>query len=275
MFLRRRPSSAPFVSGDTFRSLASHVWESERTTLKPSDLSQNDIIFCQADLVGSLNEKVLAHSDVEVTLLLGNSDQNHNVALVQSLGIRDKVHFFAQNLEEEIAGWGVLPIGLENAQLSQNGIRRWFLRSRKRGLGQNRQMRILSSFSIWTNPTIRNQALISLRRSPLADIQGQVSARKHHELLQKYAFVAAPPGNGIDTHRVWEAMYLGCVPIVLDSYLMRFYDSLGLPIMVIRDFAEIENWTESVLRDRYSAMQVRFASEYLWVENWWKVFVGK
>ena len=36
-------------------------------------------------------------------------------------------------------------------------------------------------------------------------------------------FVLCPEGNGIDTHRVWEALYSGSIPIVrIETHLKNF-----------------------------------------------------
>jgi len=53
----------------------------------------------------------------------------------------------------------------------------------------------------------------------------------------KYAFVASPFGNGLDTHRLWEALILGCIPIIITSGL----DSLleDLPVLIIKDWTDI------------------------------------
>jgi hypothetical protein len=57
------------------------------------------------------------------------------------------------------------------------------------------------------------------------------------EALLTHRFVLAPPGNGIDTHRMWEALYAGAIPIVLRSPAMRAFT--GLPILFVDDFSEI------------------------------------
>jgi hypothetical protein len=66
--------------------------------------------------------------------------------------------------------------------------------------------------------------------------------------LAQYKWCICPEGNGVDTHRLWEAMYLGCIPIVLKSpfidtlmhytggelpiYVVETWDQLKLPIVV-------------------------------------------
>ena len=67
------------------------------------------------------------------------------------------------------------------------------------------------------------------------------SSRPFHEYIrgikQSY-FSFSPPGNGIDCHRIWECLYLGCVPIVLKN-TTSFGDFIDLPILFIDDFAEV------------------------------------
>jgi len=55
--------------------------------------------------------------------------------------------------------------------------------------------------------------------------------------MAQYKFVISPPGNGLDNHRTWEALYLGCYPIVIKN---RMYDAWkGLPILQVNDYNEI------------------------------------
>ena len=58
----------------------------------------------------------------------------------------------------------------------------------------------------------------------------------------KYAFVVSPFGNGIDCHRTWEALLLGCIPIVKTSGLDNLYDDL--PVLIIQDWIDV---TENLL----------------------------
>ena len=55
----------------------------------------------------------------------------------------------------------------------------------------------------------------------------------------KYAFVISPFGNGLDTHRTWEALVLGCIPIVKTSPLDSLYTNL--PVLIISDWNIINN----------------------------------
>ena len=67
------------------------------------------------------------------------------------------------------------------------------------------------------------------------------------EGLKDYKFVISPEGNGIDTHRTYEALMAGCIPIVeVEEGII--YKYRGLPVLYTYDYSEIsssyllENW---------------------------------
>jgi hypothetical protein len=53
----------------------------------------------------------------------------------------------------------------------------------------------------------------------------------------KFAFVVSPHGAGLDCHRTWEALILGCIPIVKKSRLDQLYEYL--PVLIVNDWSEI------------------------------------
>ena len=55
--------------------------------------------------------------------------------------------------------------------------------------------------------------------------------------MGEYAFVLSPQGNGLDCHRTWEALCLGCIPIVKTSGLDSLFN--GLRVWIVNDWSEI------------------------------------
>jgi hypothetical protein len=58
----------------------------------------------------------------------------------------------------------------------------------------------------------------------------------------EYAFVISPHGGGYDCHRLWEALILGCIPIVKTSPIDPLYD--GLPVLIVKKWSDV---TEELL----------------------------
>ena len=52
-----------------------------------------------------------------------------------------------------------------------------------------------------------------------------------------YAFSISPHGRGLDCHRTWEDLVLGCIVIVKTSPLDLLYE--GLPVVIVQDWNEV------------------------------------
>jgi hypothetical protein len=59
--------------------------------------------------------------------------------------------------------------------------------------------------------------------------------------LATYDFCIAPRGVGIDTHRFWEALYMGCIPVITRTEYLECFN--GLPMLLI------ENWEDFLVVD--------------------------
>ncbi len=75
-----------------------------------------------------------------------------------------------------------------------------------------------------------------MRRSSLWEKKGE------------YAFSISPHGNGLDCHRTWEDLALGCIVIVKQSPLDPLYE--GLPVVIVNDWSEVtsENMDKWLLK---------------------------
>jgi hypothetical protein len=268
LLLDYRPSSYPYISGDTFRKIANYVWEDNNKKIKPYNLKAGEIIFCQSDLLFELNNLVIKKITAPIILLLGNSDLNHT--LKNFIGIDRKKVFdvYAQNLLDKIDNWKVLPIGLENLWHSKNGI--LSKKIMKELTITQKSFRVLDAFNIDTNVNVRLLASKDLKESRLVEKLDYTYNYIYQKHLKKYAFVASPPGNGIDTHRIWEAFHFNCVPIVLKSQMTSIYENIGLPIWVLNNYSELKKFDESMLRNKYLSLVNKFKSEAIWADYWIK-----
>jgi hypothetical protein len=267
-----RQSSEPFISGDSFRKIANLVWEKPSCNFEIENVKPGSIIFCESELVMELHRRILSGLNVPIILLLGNSDQNHDSSYNYLKNNSNIVKIFAQNLVTNMDGFTPLPLGLENEWRANHGKISEFRKSLK--LEYERKPRIMWTFAINTNPTVRSQAALQLSRVSIADKFGSITSKDHRHLLASYSFVASPPGNGLDTHRTWEAMYLGCVPIVLRSYMTEYFEKLGLPIWIVDSYSELESLDEHYLVKRYEELEFRFDNEALQFNYWEKIITG-
>lgn len=59
------------------------------------------------------------------------------------------------------------------------------------------------------------------------------------EELASHRFCLCPPGNGLDSYRIWECLYCGVVPILLQSKFSQQLVNYGLPVVVVPDMTDI------------------------------------
>jgi len=76
-----------------------------------------------------------------------------------------------------------------------------------------------------------------LRSTGLIDYEGFMPRVELWKRKGEYAFSVSPHGNGLDCHRTWEDLVLGCIVIVKTSPLDALYE--GLPVVIVKDWSEI------------------------------------
>lgn len=263
--LRLSPSSYPLISNDTFRH-----YSSRRGARGPSFLSRNrkcswKPIFREWEELTAGNSSPLQMSHPAV-LLIGSTAELDSRQIRRDLGVGDDVQIFAQNLSSAENGVSFLPLGLENAALGKRGNPRHYLSSAK--TETERLPRVLWNFSLDTSPEVRIPAANTLLKVQVADRRLPLNTRADLSELRKYCFVAAPPGAGADTHLLWEAMYSRTVPVVLRSPLTDFYASLGMPVFVLDNYAELKELTEVELKGFYESLATKFSSAVLRIDFW-------
>lgn len=68
------------------------------------------------------------------------------------------------------------------------------------------------------------------------------------ELQSQYQFVLSPHGAGLDCHRTWEALLLGCIPIVKSANINGMFD--GLPVLSVSEWSQVSpSFLENALRE--------------------------
>lgn len=72
--------------------------------------------------------------------------------------------------------------------------------------------------------------------------------------LSSSRFCLCPNGNGIDTHRFWESIYVKTIPVVTNSINISFYKDL--PMIVLNTWNDLIN--EKLTEERYQSIMDKF-----------------
>jgi hypothetical protein len=57
--------------------------------------------------------------------------------------------------------------------------------------------------------------------------------------LKRHKFAICPEGNGIDTHRFWECLYMNVIPICKKNTLTEYYGKF-FPIVLLNEWEELD-----------------------------------
>lgn len=157
---------------------------------------------------------------------------------------------FSQNVNVESDKIIALPIGLEN---SYNFPEIKKIEKMKSKLIEDKNFKnlVYMNHTVSTNPYIRR---------PLYNMFGDkyfftVDWNKNNGIdfdsylnnIYNHKFVISPEGNGIDTHRTWECLYLGTIPIEKRNINNKYWEG-KLPICYVDNWGEI---TEEFLENEY------------------------
>jgi len=193
-------------------------------------------LFLYTHLLEPFSKK-LQHFMNPFTLITHNSDFNLlelDPVVRQILDSGKLVCWWGQNLCFIHPKMRILPIGLANTMWDHGKIENYMIDS------TNKSEDIYFNFNIYTNREKREVCYNVLKTQlpflPMLPVAQNVNR------LAKYKWCICPEGNGVDTHRLWEAMYLRCVPIVLRSPFidaLMHYTEGELPIYVVETWSNL------------------------------------
>ena len=158
-----------------------------------------------------------------------------------------------------------MPIGIENLKLGQNGQRNLFKDSYIEA--QKIHKVLVGPFSPTHEERNFHLSLNEDHNAPYHLLRGRISPKNYARVSSQYAYVTSPRGNGLDTHRFWEALYRGSYPIVLKSTWSSEIESLGIPII------QINNWSTEEIQNIVNLNLPIFdpaTIKQLWAEYWYQ-----
>ena len=197
-----------------------------------------------------------------------NSDEIFDIKTKKKLDFFQPKKCFSQNLTIQQKNYFYLPIGLENSKFHNHGNTEDFKKLRK--MKFNKISRILYGFNI-TNPQ-RIKIKKNISKLKICDETKGWNSYFYRRILSKYMFVICPEGNGIDTHRLWEALYLKTIPIIKKNKISPFLQKANLPILILNDWSDLTKFNESKLKSFYVKKKRFFNNNFLNQKYWINIF---
>jgi len=240
------------------------------------DIKDDCVVYCWNTYIPQLFQYLENTNIKNITLLTGDNDHscNSNGCIGNFPMDNGRYHippipknikkWYAQNAEVYNNKLIPMPIGLappwrHDVYLETASIKDKFLEIDRTEL-------LYSNFNTTTNPLrvlIKN---IIFKNCKIDTEYNDLS--NYYKNLQKHKFVICPPGNGKDTHRVWECLYFGAIPIVEDNPMNRYFSSL-FPILVVESWHDINN---EFLENEFEKFNINKTWRYdlLDIDNWFQ-----
>jgi len=177
-------------------------------------------------------------------LIFHNSDGQITDSSVQKLKkISNLRHIYVQNSYSHDEMVTLLPIGIANRQWPHGNLNIWrdiFATSIKK------ENKTYINFSNGTNKTERGKCWLELSRKGYNLEAKKVNYMQYLKNLKESKLCICPEGNGIDTHRFWETLYVNTIPVCKKSP-WSIYWSERFPIILVdkwSDFNEEKAFSE-------------------------------
>lgn len=261
----KRHSSYPFLSSDTFRSIANHHIDETKQRFDPQSVAQGDIIYVRAypqfldKLVASL-----AQITNQFILLTHSSDATMPGSYSFLLDNPLLIAWFAENkgpLEHEklIA----IPIGLADPYWPHGDVR---IISDAMATTRNTTKKhfLYINFETGTNPKARINVFQSFRGKSFCYEARRKPWGEYLRDLAASRFILSPPGNGVDCHRPWEALLMGSIPVMITSSIDCLFDDL--PVVIVQDWTQV---TKEFLEKKYKEIREQtYNLKKLYADYW-------
>ena len=173
-----------------------------------------------------------------------SNDCDLNVIMIPN----NLLKWYSQNVNVRHQKIESIPIGLENNC--------WFPDVKKyeriKEIAQRKKTYknlLYVNHNIATNPPERTAPYKLFSNKKWATVEhgaNGVNFNNYLENLHSHKFILCPEGNGIDTHRTWESLYIGSIPIEKRNFNNVFYEDL--PICFVNKWEDI---TEEFLNCEY------------------------
>jgi hypothetical protein len=228
-------------------------------TFDSRQLNDNDIIYTHTFFIKSLFER-LSTINKQVRVISHNADTPADITPPENVTM-----WWTTNVNIQHSRVRSIPIGIENNIWLGDKLVKM---ADKLKHPKKYERMLYMNHNIKTNPAKRQRPYDVLKGKRWVTVNNGSNGQGFDNYLHNiynHPFVVCPEGNGIDTHRVWECLYVSTIPVMIRNINNQFYTDL--PILFIDDWEEL---TEKFLADEFMRItQTKWNTAKLSFD-WWK-----
>ena len=274
-------STTPFSSIRQCINLSNHSNKNDK--IKPIYITSSALPHFIKYILPSIKEKFI--------LVTGDCDETIPTDLLKLIDFNKFINddriikWFCQNWVGDHEKVEIIPIGLDYHTLLNNTNHEWgskikpmdqelLLKNIKnKSLHYTKRIKkCYANFHFLTTTRYGYDRIDAIKQIPSNLVfyeQNKVKRLDTWVNQSKYAFVISPHGNGLDCHRTWEALSLGCIPIMKKSKISTLFKDL--PVLIIDDWRDISQ--ELLDKTILNFKEKQFNLRKLTLSYWTKQFI--
>lgn len=200
-------------------------------------------LFIYTHILEKFCDNVLDKLDknIEYIIYTHNSDHSFDNTYKKLLEKEYIRHVYAQNIDYtyNTNKLTLLPIGMANSMWIHGDIREIY-----KVMINSYSNKKNKSLYVNINPNTygyRKNILDTIKKTKCWVLSGSKPYNEYLKELSEHRFCLCIRGNGLDTHRFWESLYLGVIPVILNnnytkcSTFIKYLKRLNVPFIVIED----------------------------------------
>ena len=227
-------------------------------------IKENDIIFCHLGMVKNLLYQLAKFNNYRNLTLITSQTDNPVDSRIFSLKTNNISRWFSINIDYEHEILKPLPLGLSNEYSPKNPDANDFIKLNKNPEIEKTQ-KMYINFRENTNVGERSNLLVQFQNEDWVTFDNpNLEIEAYLNNLKTNQFTLCPWGNGVDTHRLWETLYAGSVPIT--KYHHTYSTANRLPVLFVNHYEEIN---KMLLNDFVaSSKNIEFDYKKLSMDSW-------
>lgn len=268
--VRWNRNSYPYISGDAFADSSDvSVYQPKFRGLQSSfkEIKNANVIFCPSSKLMEFLDNF--HKSISAKVIIAGNDDTEFHQEFRNLPKSLRRMYLQNSFISDNERIFTLPIGIENFRYGVNGHPKLMQPESKT---DPKNSALFGPFSATHKRRIDVRGLLINSDGPWTFLDNRVKPKELRQQMLEHSWVGAVRGNGVDTHRVWEALYRGRFPILELDVWSKSLSYLDLPIHLV------EKYDPNTLKTLIN--EFKFASfnpkklDSLWMP-WWKKHINR
>ncbi len=199
------------------------------------ELKENDIVFCHTLFIDCLFNHLKNITDLKNIKLITSQTDMQITKKIFDQKPKCISQWFSINVSYENKNLIPIPLGIVGGANSKNLSKD---NLENENFIYDRQNKVYTNFNLNTNYFHRYSVIKKIfKQKEFVIEKPNMQLGDYIKRLFDYKYNITPWGNGIDTHRLWESVYAGCIPITKKH--ITFGNMQDLPIIFLESYKNL------------------------------------